>query len=263
MNADLEQPDSEAAAAPSARRPEVQAAIDVLTRLERPQLIDRLRAAARQKKLSPEVLLHFAREASSSGDREIFFLAFEGLTRCATPMIANQMRNLYGISEADLDDHLSVVFENLVRRIQRDDPTLEYGVRFFHSFILRRSIDAMKAKDHPWARRFKKALGALRKECGKQTKRYDGDGECAPTAVDARILSQAEDPAERAAGQEELAQVEQRLAGLPEDACEAYMQARALGRTQAEIAEHFGVSDRTVRNWLDRVTKALDERTAP
>ncbi|KGQ17903.1 Sigma70 r4 2 domain containing protein [Lysobacter dokdonensis DS-58] len=262
MNADLEPPDSEAAAVPSARRPEVQAAIDALTTLERPQLIDRLRAAARQKDLPPEVLLHFAREASAR-DQEVFFLAFEGLTRCATSMIASQMRMLYRISEADLDDHLSVVFENLVRRIQRDDPTLEYGVRFFHSFILRRSIDAMKSKDHPWTRRYGKAVSALRKERGKRIKRYDGDGGCAPTEVDARILSQAEDPAERAAGQEELAQVEQRLAGLPDDACEAFLQARVLGRTQAEIAEHFGVSDRTVRNWLDRVTKALDERTAP
>jgi RNA polymerase sigma factor (sigma-70 family) len=234
-----------------------------LIRLERPQLIDRLRAAAQQKDLPPEVLLHFAREASSSGDKDIFFLAFEGLTLCATSMVASQMRTLYSISEADLEDHLSVVFENLVRRIQRNDPTLDYGVRFFHSFILRRSIDAMKAKDHPWARRFKKAVTALRKERGKRTKCYDGDGECAPAEVDTRILSQAEDPAERAAGQEVLALVEQRVAGLPVDACEAYIQARVLGRTQAEIAEHFAVSDRTVRNWLDRVTEALDERTAP
>lgn len=263
MNAEVEPPDSEAAAVPSAKRPEVQAVITTLAALGRPQLIDCLRAAARQKNLPPEVLLHIAREASTDGDRQIFFLAFEGLVRCATSMIASQMRTLYGISEADLEDHLGVVFENLVRRIQRDDPTLEYGVRFFHSFILRRSIDAIKAKDHPWTRRFKKAVSALRKERGKRIKRYDGDGECARTEVDARILSQAEDPAERAAGQEELAQVEQRLAGLPEHACEAYMQARVLGRTQAEIAKHFDVSDRTVRNWFDRVTEALDERTAP
>lgn len=121
----------------------------------------------------------------------------------------------------------------------------------------------MKAKDHPWARRFKKAVSALRQERGKRAKGYDGDGDCTPVEVDTRILSQAEDPAERAAGQEELEQVEQRLAGLPEGVCEAYMQARVLGRTQTEIAEHFGVSDRTVRSWLDRVAKALDERTAP
>lgn len=263
MKADLEPPDAEAGPAPRARRPEVQTVIDTLLALSRPQLHQRLRQAILHRDLPPEALLYMARHGHGYKDKDTFFLAFEGLTKCALPMIRSQMRRLYRISDADLKDHAQVVFENIFLRISEGNKALDYGERFFHSFILKRSLDAMKSADHPWEPKYRNAVAALSEAYGKAVRPINGDGERAPVEADARILSQAEDPAERAAGQEELEDVRRRLLDVPENACEAHIQSHVLKMTHAEIAAHFDVDERTIRNWLPLVSKALGKRDTP
>jgi len=263
MKADLEPPDAEAGPAPRARRPEVQAVIDTLISLAQPQLHQRLRQAIFHRNLPPEALLYIARQGHACDDKDTFFLAFEGLTKCALPMIRGQMRRLYRISDADFEDHTQVVFENIFVRISNVNKALDYGERFFHSFILKRSLDAMKAAGHPWEPKYRDAIAALSEEYGRAVRPISGDGERAPVEADARILSQAEDPAERSAGQEELEDVRRRLADVPDEACEAFIQSRVLKMTQLEIAAHFDVDERTVRNWLTLVSKALGKRDTP
>ena len=263
MKADLEPPDAVAGAEPMVRPPEIQAIIDALVALEQPQLHQRLREAIVRKDVAPEALLHLARQARARRDNATFFLAFEALTKRAMPMIASRMRTLYGIGHDDLADHTSIIFEKLFLRIEANDKVLDFGECNFRTFILRRSQDAIRSKDHPWTPRFKNAVKALRKERGKSVKRTDGDGQRAPIEADPRILSQADDPAERAAGQEELDDVDQRLEGLPEKALEAFMQWRVLKLTQEELATQFNVTERTVRNWIERVATALGERDTP
>lgn len=261
MNADLEPPDSELRDLPAGRLPEVEKQIQALSGLDRDELLARLRHAAREKDLVLEVLLQFVRVGHAEGDQEVYFAAFEAMVRAATPLIAARMRKLYAISDQDLEDHQNLVFEDLVERVNREDPGLEYGVRRFGSFILRRSIDAMKSRHHPWTRSIKQVLEAENWfRGGGNDPNHDSEAFLIKTGTDPRRLSSAWDPETRAEGQEELDALRQQLAHLPEKACEAFFMSRVLGRTQPEIAKHFNVTDRTIREWIGSVAEVVDQR---
>lgn len=251
MKADLEPPDSDPGKPPQGRLPEVTRQIDALEALSRDEQLARLKQAARKKDLRAEALLHSVCAGHDAGDQELYWAAFEALVKAATPMIAGRMRRLYGISDDDLLDHQALIFENLAERVQRKDPGLEYGIRRFASYLVRRSMDAMRSRHHPWALSLELALE-------KVDQHYDSEGNL--IELDSDPPDVEFEPEARALAREELEGLQRRLAHLPQKACEAFLLSRVLRRTQPQIAQQLGVSDRTVREWIGRVAKALGER---
>lgn len=261
MTTDLEPPDKKCRGLPPGRLPVVQEKIDELSALDRDQLLARLRQAARQRDLRPEVVLQFARHDEGVGDPELRLAAFEALVRVATPMLFHRMSQLYGMSEEDIQDHQNLVFEDLYRRVVEQDPGLEYGVRRFASFLVRRSKDAMKSRHHPWAPSIEPLSNEIARCYGSEAgPSFDSEGELMDSQAAGNDLSAAFGPEEHAQGQQELAKLKERVARLPETAFKAFLMSRVLGRTQDQIASHFDVTDRTVRGWIASVAKVLDKR---
>lgn len=251
MKADLEPPDSKPEKPAHGRLPEVTTQIAALDALSRDERLVRLKRAAQRNDLRAETLLYSVRAGYDSGDREVYWAAFEALVKAATPKIAGRMRKLYAISEDDLLDHQQLIFESILKSVENKDPGLEYGIRRFSSYLLRRSIDAMRSRNHPWARNLEPALT-------KVDQHYDGEGkliepDCDPPDVEF-------EPEARALAREELETLQLRLSHLPAKAVEAFLLWRVLRRTQPQIAQQLGVSDRTVREWVGKVAKALGER---
>ncbi|MFY2763529.1 sigma-70 family RNA polymerase sigma factor [Arenimonas sp. MALMAid1274] len=251
MKADLEPPDIELGKPPQGRLPEVVSQIDALEALSRDQRLARLKQAARDKDLRAEALLYSVCAGHDAGDMELHWAAFEALVKAATPMIASRMRRLYGISDDDLLDHQQLIFESVLKSVERKDPGLEYGIRRFSSYLLARSIDAMRSRHHPWARNLELALENL-------DQNYDSEGKLIEADRDPPDVEF--EPEARALAREELEALQRRLSDLPKKAVEAYLLWRVLQRTQPKIAQQLGVSDRTVREWVGKVAKALGER---
>jgi RNA polymerase sigma factor (sigma-70 family) len=251
MKADLEPPDSEPGKPPQGRLPEVTSQIDALEVLSRDERLARLKQAAREKGVRAEALLYFVCAGHDTGDADIYWAAFEALVKAATPMIAGRMRRLYGISDHDLLDHQQLIFESVLKSVQRKDPGVEYGIRRFSSYLVCRSIDAMRSRHHPWARNLELALEKVDQHYDSEGKLIEPDGD--PPDVEF-------EPEARALAREELEALQRRLAHLPPKASEAFLLSRVLQRTQPQIAQQLGVSDRTVREWIGKVAKALSER---
>lgn len=287
MKADLEPPDSEPGKRPQGRLPEVTSQIDALEALSRDERLARLKQAARKRDLRAEALLYSVCAGHDAGDLELYWAAFEALVKAATPMIAGRMRRLYGISDDDLLDHQQLIFESVHKSVQRKDPGLEYGIRRFSSYLVCRSIDAMRSRHHPWARSLKLALEKVDQHYDSEGKPIEPDSdpsdvEFEPEAralepdsdppdvefePEARALEPDGDPSDvefepeaRALASEELEAIRRHLAHLPPKAGEAFLLSRVLQRTQSQIAQQLGVSDRTVREWIGKVAKALGGR---
>lgn len=251
MKTDLEPPETEPGKQPKGRLPTVNKQIEALDALSRDERLARLKQAAREKDLRAETLLYSVCAGHDAADDEVYWAAFEALVKTATPKIAGRMRRLYAISDDDLDDHQQLIFADLFERIERKDPGLEYGIRRFNSYLLRRSVDAMRSRNHPWARR----LGFALEMAAEQ---YDDEGNLVEPEIDPPDIEL--EPEARALGRDELDAIEHRLAHLPEQAREAFFQSKVLKRTQPQIAQLLGVSDRTVRDWIGKVAKALGKR---
>jgi RNA polymerase sigma factor (sigma-70 family) len=252
MKADLEPPESEPGKHPQGRLPEVTSQIDALEALSRDERLVRLKQAARESGARAETLLYFVKAGHDTGDADIYWAAFEALVKAATPMIAGRMRRLYGISDDDLLDHQQLIFESVLKSVERQDPGLEYGIRRFASYLVRRSTDAMRTRHHPWARSLELALENVDQHYDSEGNRIEPDSD--PPDVE------FESEARAVLAREELEAVQSRLAHLPQKAREAFLLSRVLQRTQIQIAQQLGVSDRTVREWIGKVAKALGER---
>lgn len=251
MKADLEPPESEPGKPPQGRLPEVTSQIDELEALSRDERLARLKQLAREKGVRAETLLYFVKVGHDTGDTDIYWAAFEALVKAATPMIAGRMRRLYGISDDDLLDHQQLIFESVLKSVERKDQSLEYGIRRFSSYLVRRSIDAMRTPHHPWARSLELALENV-------DQHYDSEGNLIEPDFDPPDVEF--EPEARALAREELEALQRRLAHLPQKAREAFLLSRVLQRTQPLIAQQLGVSDRTVREWIGKVARALGER---
>jgi len=251
MKAGLEPPDSERGKPPQGRLPEVISQIDALEALSRDERLARLKQAARKRDLRAEALLYSVCAGHDAGDLELYWAAFEALVKAAIPMIAGRMRRLYGISDDDLLDHQQLIFESVLKSVERKDPGLEYGIRRFSSYLICRSIDAMRSRHHPWARNLELALEKVDQ---------DDDSEDKLIAPDWDPPDLEFEPEARALAHEELVALQRRLSDLPKKAIEAFLLWRVLQRTQPQTAQQLGVSDRTVREWIGKVAKALGER---
>lgn len=260
MTSSLDPPDSKRRGLPPGRLPVIQEHIDALSALDQEQRLARLRLAALQRDLPPEVLLQMARDSAGAGDQALLLAAFEALVRVVTPLLYARMSRLFGMKEQDIQDHQNMVFEDLYRKVVNQHPGLEFGVCRFNLFLLRRSLDAMKLSSHPWAPSIEQVKDEVVRLYGPEgLPNHDADGELIEAGGGATDASEPFDPETRADGQQELAAVKKRVAHLPEKALEAFVMSR-LGRTQDQIASHFGVTSRTVREWIGKIAEVLKER---
>lgn len=251
MKTDLEPPEKEPGKQPKGRLPTVNKQIETLDALSRDERLARLKQAARERDLRAETLLYSVCAGHDAADDEVYWAAFEALVKVATPKIAGRMRRLYSISDDDLEDHQQLIFADLLERVERKDPGVEYGIRRFNSYLLRRSIDAMRSRNHPWALNLDLALE-------KADEHYDGEGNFIEPEFDPPDIEL--EPEARAMGRDEMDAIQRRLGHLPAPAREAFFLSKVLQRTQTQIAQQLGVSDRTVRVWIDKVAEALGKR---
>ena len=232
------------------RRPEVDAEILVLNDLTRTQLLARLRACLLGEAIYPETLIYLARAAWSDKDRERYLLVFEVLVKKTTGLIlGHAARN--NVPRRDREDHVASVYERIARAIQTDKP-LEFAERRFHRYLLVQTYEVM--------RRYvpsEKALKAAKASMKPSSHPAKASEAAEAVADDWSNVDHAQDPARRALDLEELKHSWSRTAHLPPHAVKAYIQWQVFGYGQKEIADRFGVSDRAVRDWINKVEEAL------
>jgi DNA-directed RNA polymerase specialized sigma24 family protein len=68
------------------------------------------------------------------------------------------------------------------------------------------------------------------------------------------------DPQARTEGEDELEALRRRLDHLPEKWCRAYFESQVMQRTHPQIAEQLRASERSIRNWIKAVAKAVGQR---
>lgn len=200
--------------------------------LSRPEQQDCLRSVVETGSgFSYETLVRICSDALRASDVRLLNLAFEALAKKATPLLLRLAPSQS--SEQDREDHaqeiLTQVFEDIL------SGNTGFSARNFVVFARRRSIDLYRRRK----RRLEAHLVRIE-----------------PTEDDLdpldQLIAPSLDPQNEAALRETLGK-------LPERLRQPFIQHECLGMTQREIAEHHGVTDRTVRNWLAEASRKLQE----
>jgi RNA polymerase sigma factor (sigma-70 family) len=175
----------------------------------------------------PEGLVRLCCQAHAAGDRAMLNLAFEALTKRATPLLITQA---WGLSKAERLEQVQEVLIKIFTSIR--DGKAEFAARRFAAYTRRRAVEMYRARKSTW-------------EGTNQRKESSATG----------------DPLDRepcrASGPEFRTLISNALAKLPPKHAEAFIQYHHGGLTQVEIAEHHGVTDRTIRTWLNKAAQAL------
>ena len=170
----------------------------------------------------PETLVRLCCQSKDNCDRAMLTLAFEALTKRATRLLLSQA---WGVSKDERLDHVQDVLIKVFVAIQSGKA--DFACRCFAAFTRRRAIELYRARKSTWE---------------ESNQREE--------------LGETDDPLEhlpsRASGPEFRALISIALEKLPPKHAEAFVQYHHYGLTQAEIATHHSVSDRTVRIWLDK-----------
>lgn len=167
-----------------------------------------------------ESLVHFCRYANSIGDRDLWNLGFEALSRTATRIL---LPKTGGITRADRDDRMQDVILEVLRAIRNG--RADFLECSFRTFCKRRFIDAYREADRKYESKYN---------------RIQPVDESDPLE---RIAHWGLDPERRA-------MLTLALQRLPAKTHNALIQYFILGLKQKEIAKRHGVSDRTVRTWI-------------
>lgn len=184
-----------------------------------------------------ETLVYFVRSCARSGRADEAWRIVEILTRRVTPTITNRLARVYGISRDQVDDLYEDVIGDLYEEWVSDEPAHEFWEVRFSVCLERKVIDAIKR--HRRIRENEITLAVVSEE---------------GAAMDP--LEQMPDLA--ALDPEMAATVRAALDSLPEPLRTAFFMAEFGGFTEEAIAEHLGVTSRTIRNYLVRVRKLLE-----
>lgn len=212
------------------RRPEVEEELGRWYALDDAQRLEALREAlAGRREFSIEALAHINRRALASGDRCAFDLAFEALSKRAAPLLLWQAGRL-GL---DGDERRETAHEVLIHFWEaiRDDKA-DFAESNFGVFALRAAISLCRKK--------KPRRQAVKRETKPAEK------------ADPLESIPVRDPSP-----EELALLNHGLDKLSAKQREVIIQYYLLGMTQQEIAEHHGVTVRTVYNRLKTASAAM------
>ncbi len=210
------------------RRPEVEEELRRWYAMNTTERQEALRAGMEDcRTFSTEALVHISRQAYMDGDLEAFNLVFEVFTKRATPLVLVQA---WGVADDERYDQAQEVFEHVFKSIQTDKA--DFAEINFAAFARRKAISLYRA----WKTRFENV-----------SERIEPTDEFDPVDVlPARTTSV-----------ETQALLARSLDKLPDKDREIFRQYHRLGMTQEEIAEHHGITVRSVHNRLKAVKAEL------
>lgn len=210
------------------RPPEVEAELTHLYSLTDEQRRDLLKTSVQTGSgCSCEALVHFCNHATSADDTSLFALAFEALSKTATPMLSS-----LAWRGKDREDHAHDLLTEALSAIRAG--RADFLECRFAAFAKRRTIDLYR-KEH-------RRLEAQRARSEPVETRDPLDD-----LPDRRL-----GPGDEAIRQEALGKLRKRHR-------EAYTQHHLMGLTNEEIAQHHGVSTRTVYTWLKEASRILND----
>lgn len=210
------------------RRPEVEAELAAWYGQDQAQQLATLRREVQgDRTLSFEALIHVNRQAFKRDDRTMFNLAFEALSKAATPLLVSQARDL---AHDERHEQAQTVLLEIFALIRTDD--VDFLEVSFLTFANRRAVDLFR----------------------KRKARFEGKNQRIEPTEDADPLDAL--PA-RLPSAEALALLSVALAKLSPKHRAAFIQHHYFGLTYEEIAAHHKVTVRSIQNWLKTANEAI------
>ncbi len=203
------------------RRAEVEEDLKRWYAMNEAEQIHSLRASVEGPcEFSFEALVHISRQAFTVGDRKTLNLAFEALSKKATPLLLYQARML---PRDERSDQAQKVLLQLIKAIHADKA--DFAESYFAAFTLRSAISLYRKR---------KVRLEVVNQRSEPTNEFD--------PIDNLPV--------RMSSPEVLALLARSLDKLPVKHREVFIQYYILGMTQQEIAKHHRVTVRSVHNWL-------------
>jgi len=205
-----------------ARRPEVEAELKNWYSLDGEERTSSLRSAVDGRQtFSFETYIHISRQAYAVGDRKLMNLAFEALSKAATPMLLYQAKGKISRDEREeqVQQILLEIFEAIV------DGKAEFLESNFSAFTRRKSISHYR----------------------RRKARFEGVNQRIEPTDDFDPIDNV--PA-RIPSQEARALLNRSLDNLSENQRAVFIQFHLIRMTQEEIAQHHGVTVRSIYSWL-------------
>jgi DNA-directed RNA polymerase specialized sigma24 family protein len=213
------------------RRSEVETEIRILIGLPVGELKVRLhQCIAGAAPILGEVLIYLLRVAITNADRALLNLAFEALSKLATPALLKHARIL---PPDEQSEHAQEVLMRVFAAAKQGGATIDYAEVNFNDYLKCRSIERLRERNNDFevvSRRI------------NPTDTYDPLNSVLDRdpSLEGRVLLQMA------------------IAKLPRKLKEVFLQFHFLKLTQEEIAQqHDGVEPRTIRNWLAEAKKIL------
>ena len=212
------------------RRPEVEAELENWYELDSEQRASSLRAAVDgTQTFSFETFVHISRQAFAAGDRKLMNLAFEALSKAATPLLLYQAKGK-GMSREDRDDQVQQILLEIFEAIRVGKA--DFLEIKFKAFTRRRSISHYR----------------------QRKARFEGVNQRIEPTVE---FDPIDDVPARLPSPEARALLHWALDKLSEKHRAVFIQYHLFKMTQAEIAQHHGATVRSVYNWLKAADAAI------
>jgi RNA polymerase sigma factor (sigma-70 family) len=205
------------------RRPEVEDELAGWYAMARPEQVAALHATATGSRgFTVEALVHISTQAYGAGDRAGLNLAFEALSKVATPLLLSQAS---GQAADEREEQVQEVLLHLFKTIQTG--TADYAEVNFASFAKRKAISLYRAR----ASRFEGTYS-----------RVEPSDELDPL----------DDVVARMPSQEAQTALSRALDKLSPKFRAVFIQYHVMGLTYEEIAQQHEVDESTVRSWVKR-----------
>jgi RNA polymerase sigma factor (sigma-70 family) len=179
------------------------------------------------RKLSVEALVRVSARAHRGGNEALMKLAFEAAAKMATPLLLSQA---FGQAKDEREEQAQEILVYLLEAIRGGRSKL--AETFFGSFAKRRAIDLFRKRD-----------ARLEAKLDRAEPQADWDP--------------IDDVPDRTAGVDTKALLQVAVERMPPKVRTAFIQKYQLEMTQEEIAQHHGVTVRTVYSWLQQAAELL------
>jgi RNA polymerase sigma factor (sigma-70 family) len=191
------------------------------------------RTATGEKRWSIEVLVHAVRQAHAAGDRRTYVQAFNAFATRATPLL---MRQAAKYDAGEDEDHAQEVFLITAKEVQAGKA--EYAEANFADYAMRKAIDAHRRKEA--------TIESKRERLEPSTPNDEGEGD---------VLDPVDEIEDRMASPEVQGLLRRAVGRLEGKLRDVLIQYHIERLTYEELAEHYGVDESTIRNWVKRAEK--------
>jgi hypothetical protein len=241
---------------PYHRRPEIEAQIAATAALPADELGRRASIADEQhpEYLRDEALFYHLREAAHAGNRRLLLELWQPLNQRCCVYARFPLRSL---SPQDAEDALGNLLEKLVRLIDSSGDDADYCEVSFRQFFSSRARDAYGKANNERNRQAKQATLADDRE-------FDSDDGAAHSAHVEGGGWDPEDVVRGIVGEQALRELELYFHGdrrLYQAFLLRHYEGRAIGprETTGTISNLFGVTEKTINNWMRKVEAFLAE----